>query len=409
MTADRAPRYTVRSIAALSALSLSALLALAAEPAHADSSTCGSNSNTGCLDISLAHSPKYILQLNGDGSSHGNDLVLKGGSPAHNWNFEPVKVNGVMDGSFQIRNNDPGKAGCVDVQNNGLTLNPNCNSAQSSQKFYVQPSGSSNAYLLRSVSNDECVSSAATGNQINSLATTLQGCVHSVNGASASGNQPLTISSSQSGGSGPTLDDLATYYALNQYNNRSGVISSASYTKSDPQPSPSQGPFTLVSNQGGNSNEGAVCQNSAGAGGGNFSCSMSWSQSTADAVTESAGLSLTLGPGSVVDSPVKAEVSAQLGFSKTSTTTTTSGSSYNLTVPPGRTAWVVRSLPIQSSTGTWTFTSDIGVQWQHQATVNMPMSSVTDPASGKTYTEILTQCDTASTDAMCTSTKPAGV
>lgn len=428
MPTERVPRNATRRIPAFLAVALTVPLSLlATTPAHAEDPSCDKGSSTGCMTIApVQHdatgmastaSPNGSVDLLNDDSSDSNDVVLrptdKGTVPSDQWSFKPNPNN---DGSFQIANNIPSKSGCVESDDNGyLTMTTICDDTDQKQLFSAEPvnNAPANTYLIRRVDNDQCITShwdqyaspfaGGAALQMNSV-----GCADGVGAGGGATNEQWTATAAPGdGASGPTVDDLATQYALTQHNKGSGVISASSYTITDDSQPAYLGPYQLVSTSSEEQSSSPVCKNSSGPSGGNLSCSMNWSQSTADIVTETdqVGVNLTIGPGSEAKSPLKADV--QLGYQHTwtesQTTTDSSGSSVTIDVPPGQTAWVARALALKTTTGDWTFSNDVGATWTHHMTVTMPVEGIDNVHS------VVTKCTTDSTDPGCTASKPGGV
>ncbi|MFG3119012.1 hypothetical protein ACGF4C_32190 [Streptomyces sp. NPDC048197] len=354
--------------------------------------------------------PNGTVDLQNDGSADSNDLVMRTTDtvPSDQWSFKPNPNN---DGSFQISNNIPSKTGCAEVDGNGyLTMSSTCDAKNKKQLFYAQPVTNTepNTYLIRRVDDDECVTTKFSDpplgdfQQMGSV-----GCAPGAgdNSVGAHNEQWTVTASPGDGATGPTVDDLATQYALTQHNNNSGVITASSYTITDDSKPAYLGPYQLVSTSSAEQGSSPVCKNSSTAG--NASCSMDWSQSTADTIgqSDSLGVNITLGPGSEAKSPLKAD--AQIGYQHTwtesQTTTEASGTRFTIDVPPGQTAWVARALALKETTGDWTFSNDVGSTWTHHMTVTMPVEGVDNVHS------VITKCSTDSTDPACQSTKPAGV
>ncbi|MFE6741606.1 hypothetical protein [Streptomyces tubercidicus] len=400
---------------------------LATAPAHAEDPVCDTSSNTGCLTITpILHdasgmwrssNPNGTVDLLNDGSSDSNDVVMRSTDadkvPANQWSFKPNPNN---DGSFQIANNIPSKTGCVEVDGNGyLTMNSTCDATNKSQLFYAAPvTDAVDTYVIRRVDNDQCVTShwdpdAPAYDGGNALQMNTDSCTHG--GSASDGGVPSmewTVNASPGeGASGPTVLDLATQYALTQRNNGSGVITQSSYTITDNSQSAYLGPAQLVSTSSDLDSSSPVCKNASGPSGGNLSCSMNWSQSTTDLVseTDTFGVKLVIGPGSSAKSPLKSdvEIGYQHSYTETQTTTEASGANYQMEVPPGQTAWLARSLALKTTTGDWTFTTDLGSTWTHQMSVTLPVEGVDNVHS------VMTKCTTDSTDQACIDTKPAGV
>ncbi|MGP8303594.1 hypothetical protein ACTPOK_37870 [Streptomyces inhibens] len=364
--------------------------------------------------IGLGGSTGAVDLLN-DGSSDSNDLVLRdtdtGTVPSIQWNFKPNPNN---DGSFQIANNLVGKSGCVEVDENGyLTMTVTCDDTDQKQLFYAEPdtSAAANTYQIRRVDNDQCVSAHWTPYEPayaggNALQMNTVPCAGGVSGTGGTTPQQWTVTAAPGdGASGPTLDDLATQYALTQRNNGSGVITASSYTITDDSQPAYLGPYQLVSTSSEEQGSSPVCRNSSSDG--DFHCTMSWSQSSADQITDAStfGVNLTIGPGSEAKSPLKADV--QIGYQRTYTETQTktdaSGGGYAVDVPPGQTAWVVRALALKTTTGDWTFSNDLGSTWTHHMAVTLPVDGVNN------FHAVLAKCDTVSEKPECTSTRPGGV
>ncbi|MFI5520529.1 hypothetical protein [Streptomyces platensis] len=358
-----------------------------------------------------AKMPTGTVDLLNDGSSDSNDLISRrAGAPANQWAFKPNSNN---DGSFQIANNIPSKSGCVEVDENGyLTMSSICDATNQKQLFYAQPvnNAGDNAYLIRRVDDDECITTKYPDTPIDSDNDFQMGSVGCAAGAgdnsSPANNEQWVVSASPAdGATGPTVDDLATQYALTQHNNGSGVITGSSYTITDDSKPAYLGDYRLVSTSSAEQGSSPVCKNSSTAG--NASCSMDWSSSTADTIgqSESLGVNITLGPGTEAKSPLKAD--AQIGYQHTwtesQTTTESSGTRFSIDVPPGQTAWVARALALKETTGDWTFSNDVGSTWTHHMTVTMPVEGVDNVHS------VITKCSTDSTDPGCQASKPAGL
>ncbi|MFE3887167.1 hypothetical protein ACFXPQ_30410 [Streptomyces lydicus] len=428
MPTEQVPRSATRRIPAFLAVALTIPLSLlATAPAHAEDPSCDKSSNTGCMTIAAVQhdvsgiavtgNPNGAVDLLNDGSSDSNDVVLrpsdKGTVPSDQWSFKPSPNN---DGSFQIANNIPSKSGCVEIDDNGyLTMNVTCDATDQKQLFYAQPVNNTpaNTYLIRRVDNDECITShwdqyaspyaGGAALQMNSV-----GCADGVGAGGGATNEQWTATAAPGdGASGPTLDDLATQYALTQRDKGSGVITASSYTITDDSQPAHLGPYQLVSTSSDQQNSSPVCTNSSGPSGGNLSCSMNWTQSSADMVsqTDTLGVNVTIGPGSEAKSPLKSDV--QLGYqhtwTETQTTTEASGTSYTIDVPPGQTAWLARALALKTTTGDWTLSNDVGSTWTHHMTVTMPVEGVDNVHS------VIAKCTTDSTDPGCTASKPGGV
>ncbi|MFF0630268.1 hypothetical protein [Streptomyces sp. NPDC004296] len=355
------------------------------------------------------------VDLLNDGSSDSNDLVMRstGAAPSDQWSFKPNPNN---DGSFQIANNIPSKSGCAEVDENGyLTMTATCDPTDQKQLFYAEPDTSvgANTYLIRRVDNDQCVSShwspyeapyaGGAARQMNTIP-----CVGAPGRSGAIAPELWTATAAPGDSpSGPTLDDLATQYALTQRDKGSGVITASSYTITGSTQPARLGPYQLVSISSDQQNSSPVCTNSSGPSGGNLSCSMNWSQSSADMVsqTDTLGVNVTIGPGSEAKSPLKTDVQIayQHTWNETQTTTEASGTSYTMEVPPGQTAWLARALALKTTTGDWTFSNDAGSTWTHHMTVTLPVEGVDNVHS------VMAKCTTDSTKPECTSTKPGGV
>ncbi|MEE4422434.1 hypothetical protein [Streptomyces bugieae] len=364
--------------------------------------------------MARAANPNGPVDLLNDGSSDSNDVVLRpdGTAISDQWSFKPNPKN---DGSFQIANNIPSKSGCVEIDENGfLTMTATCDDTDQKQLFYAEPvTDVANTYLIRRVDNDECVSSywdqyASPYAGGAALQMNTRGCTEGVGASGGDTTEQWTVTAAPGDSpSGPTLDDLATQYALTQRNNGSGVITASSYTITDDSQPAHLGPYQLVSTSSDQQGSSPVCTNSSGPSGGNLSCSMNWSQSSANMVsqTDTLGVNVTIGPGSEAKSPLKADV--QLGYqhtwTETQTTTEASGTSYAMEVPPGQTAWLARALALKTTTGDWTFSNDAGSTWTHHMTVTMPVEGVDNVHS------VIVKCTTDSTDPGCASSKPGGV
>ncbi|SEB77501.1 Cytolethal distending toxin A/C domain-containing protein [Streptomyces sp. 2224.1] len=403
---------------------------LATTPAHAEDPSCDKSSNIGCMTIAavqhdvsgmaITANPNGSVDLLNDDSSDSNDVVLrptdKGTVPSDQWSFKP---NPNDDGSFQIANNVPSKSGCVEIDDNGyLTMDVTCDVTNQKQLFYAQPvtNGPASTYLIRRVDNDECLTShwdqyatpfaGGAALQMNSV-----GCADGAGAAGGATDEQWTATAAPGdGASGPTVDDLATQYALTQRNKGSGVITASSYTITDDSQPAHLGDYQLVSTSSDQGGPSPVCKNSSGPSGGNLSCALNWSQATADTITDTStlGVSLTLGPGKTDSgdlSPLKSDV--QIGYqhtwTKTQTSTETTGASQTIDVPPGQTAWLARALAIKTTTGDWTFTTDTGSTWTHHTTVSLPVEGIDGVYS------VFAKCTTDSTDAGCIASKPAGV
>ncbi len=432
MPPPQAPRSAKRRMSAFLAGALAVPLSLlATTPAHAEDPSCDKSSNTGCLTITrvqhdtgvglgrVADPNGTVDLLNGD-SSDSNDLVLRivdadnpDTAPSDQWSFKPNPNN---DGSFQIGNNIPSKSGCVEVDENGyITMDATCDATNQKQLFYAQPvNDEANTYLIRRVDNDDCISShwdqyAPAYDGGHSLQINSRGCTPDSGNSGQDHTVQWTVTAAPGeGATGPTLDDLATQYALIQRNNGSGVITASSYTITDDSQPAFVGPYSLVSTSSDKDPSSPVCKNSSTEG--NLSCAFSWSSSTMDTITETdtIGVNLTLGPGKYDGedlSPLKSDV--QIGYqhtlTKTQTSTETSGTNYTVDVPPGQTAWLARALALKTTTGDWTFTNDVGSTWTHHMTVTLPVEGVDNVHS------VMVKCSADSTAPECTSTKPGGV
>ncbi|MHB6910286.1 hypothetical protein [Streptomyces sp. DB-54] len=366
--------------------------------------------------MARAANPNGPVDLLNDGSSDSNDVILRpdGTAISDQWSFKPnTKKN---DGSFQIANNIPSKSGCVEIDGNGfLTMTATCDDTNQKQLFYAEPvTGVANTYLIRRADNNECISSywdqyaspyaGGAALQMNS-----RGCTAGAGASGGDTTEQWTVTAAPGdGASGPTLDDLATQYALTQRNNGSGVITASSYTITDDSKPAFIGPYSLVSTSSDQDGSSPICKNSSTAG--DMSCTFNWSSSTADTITETStvGVSLTLGPGKYGGedlSPLKSDV--QVGYQHTwssnQTSTDTSGTSKAFQIPPGQTAWLVRALALKTTTGDWTFSNDVGSTWTHHMTVTMPVEGVDN------FHSITAKCDTLSQEPECTSTRPGGV
>ncbi|MEU9126339.1 hypothetical protein AB0C96_42190 [Streptomyces sp. NPDC048506] len=365
-------------------------------------------------DYSRYLDPEGKIDLLNDDSSDSNDLVVRTTDtvPSDQWSFKPNPNN---DGSFQIANNISSKSGCVEVDQNGyLAMSTTCDATNQKQLFYAEPvtNTAANTYLIRRVDDNECVTLKVPDTPLDNGDAYPMGSVGCAPGAGDNSvgahNEQWTASASPGDSpSGPTIDDLATQYALTQRNNGSGVITASSYTITDHSQPAYLGPYQLVSTSSDQQGSSPVCTNSSGPSGGNLSCSMNWSQSSADMVsqTDTLGVNVTIGPGSEAKSPLKTDV--QLGYqhtwTETQTTTQASGTSYTMEVPPGQTAWLARALALKTTTGDWTFSNDVGSTWTHHMTVTMPVEGVDNVHS------VIAKCTTDSTAPGCTSSKPGGV
>ncbi|MGW8555148.1 hypothetical protein [Streptomyces tubercidicus] len=360
--------------------------------------------------------PNGPVDLLNDGSSDSNDVVLRpdGTAISDQWSFKPIrKKDGSSDGSFQIANNIPSKSGCVEIDGNGfLTMTASCDATDKKQLFYAQPvTDVANTYLIRRVENDQCVSShwdqyASPFAGGAALQMNTRGCTAGVGASGGDTTEQWTVTAAPGdGASGPTVDDLATQYALTQRNNGSGVITASSYTITDDSKPAELGPYQLVSVSSKEQGSSPLCKNSSTSG--EIRCSMNWLQSSADQITDAStfGVNLLIGPGSEAKSPLKADV--QIGYQRTYTESQTKtdsvGSGFMIEVPPGQTAWVVRALAFKETTGEWTFSNDVGSTWKHTMAVKLPVEGVDNLSS------IVAKCSADSPKPECTSTKPREV
>ncbi|MFE6741108.1 hypothetical protein [Streptomyces tubercidicus] len=353
------------------------------------------------------------VDLLNDGSSDANDLVMRstGTAPSDQWSFKPNPNN---DGSFQIVNNIPSKSGCAEVDDNGyVTMATPCEASDQKQLFYAEPdtsTGSNNTYLIRRVDNNQCVSShwspfeapyaGGAARQMNTIP-----CASAAGRNGAIAPELWTVTAAPGdGASGPTLDDLATQYAATQVKNGSGVIKESSYSITDSQPA-ALGPYQLVSTGSVEQGSSPVCVNGAQPGEGDLTCTMTWSQSSADSISETDTIGVQVQFGVNTHSPLKdqVQIAYQHQWGESSTTTTTSGTADAMYVKPGETAWLVRAVVLKTTTGDWTFKNDVGSTWTHHGTVTLPVDTMDNVHSP------IEKCTLKSTEAPCTSTRPSGL
>ncbi|MFG2111462.1 RICIN domain-containing protein [Streptomyces sp. NPDC048718] len=301
---------------------------------------------------------------------------------ANHWMFVPSDKG---NGTFTIRHASSGL--CLDVSGSSeATLMATC-AGQSSQEWYAQPLQSTwqvyPQFRIRHVNDDKCMN-AWGGSTSPGTTVGLYGCQ-----GSSGWNDHITIFRYSDFNNGrevaPELTDQlkswATMYALNQFNNKSSVIPTATFDVGTPAPARS-GPAQVVGPP-------------AFAGSTGSTYSYGWSQSTGYTFSNGGSVTVTgtVGTGPLSTSPVAASLSVAIqGYwgSQWNTTTTQSGQ-VQFDIAAGQVGWVARAQLLKSMTGTWKITNDKGETWQGTGTATIPAVDGTDSPSNAS---VLYQCTT---------------
>ncbi|MFD9429198.1 MULTISPECIES: RICIN domain-containing protein [unclassified Streptomyces] len=312
------------------------------------------------------------------GAGSAVKLTNNYGSPNH-WMFVPSPSG---NGAFTIRVASSGL--CLDTTNNSDSAIVQICSGQSSQDWYAQPLQTTNTgyeqFRFRRASDNKCLNAWGGGT---SAGTTVG--LWNCQGSSA-WNDRFAIGKYGSGQEHAPelvqqLKSWATMYALNQFNNKSSVIPTATFQVGTPAPAKS-GPAQVVGPPAFAGASGSVYQ-------------YGWSHSTGYTFSNGGSVTVTgtVGTGPLSTSPVAASISVAIqGYwgSQWNTTTTQSGQ-VQFDIPPGQVGWVARAQLLKAMTGTWSIINDKGDSWQGTGTATVPAADGTDSPSNAS---VLYQCTT---------------
>ncbi|MEU8543487.1 RICIN domain-containing protein [Streptomyces sp. NPDC048717] len=340
------------------------------------------------------HSPD-VMATGGVGSAV--QLTNSDIGPGHHWMFVP-NPNG--NGTFTVRYASNGL--CLDVSGSSEAMVLSTCAGQSSQNWYAQPLTQKSTewhpvFRIRHTNDDKCMN--AWGGSTNTGTTIgLYPCQgNSWNDRVGIGKytpsrvDPLELIQQ--------LRSLGTMYALNQFNNRSSVIPTATFDVGTPAPVRS-GPAEVVG-----------APYFAGSTGSTYG--YGWSQSTGYTFSNGGSVTVTgtVGTSSTNLSPVAASLSVAIqGYwgSQWSTMMTQSGD-VRFDIPPGQLGWVARAQLLKSMTGTWKITNDKGETWQGEGTATIPAVDGTDsPNNSSVRYQCTTNPNNLTWAEACYKTVPTG-
>ncbi|MEU3992996.1 ricin-type beta-trefoil lectin domain protein [Streptomyces platensis] len=337
---------------------------LATGTAYADDNTAISRLSISPSEPQGAHGPMQLAIGDSDG------LAVVDGELPHGWNLLPNK-----DGSFAMRMDPLMK--CADVNNDFLTRVP-CDKSKGTQNWYLQ-GNDGDGYRIRNVSNNKCMDVREVKNY---------GKVGLWDCGQGSKNQIWHLSPAQPGGTGPTVADLATEYALKQCSSQSSIVKSCDYEVTGDEKA-TVAPVKIVRPRQKNSST-SVAQRT-----------ITWTDTSTRTHTVGGSITITAEIGvniAVVNAKVSNAISAH--YSHTWTDQTTVSDAKTIDVNPGEYSWAVRGQLMKKITGKWTFTNDVGEKWSGSGTALQPVPDGTDDAK-----EVMAYCTSDSPDPECVATR----
>ncbi|MFE7409566.1 RICIN domain-containing protein [Streptomyces laurentii] len=324
--------------------------------------------------------PGSIPDVTATGGAGSPVKLTNNYSAENHWMFVPSPSG---NGAFTIRFASNGL--CLDAPNNSdsATVVQTC-TGQSSQDWYAQPLQTApdeyEKFRFRHASDNKCLN-AWGGSTSPGTTVGLYGCQGSSSWNDRWAIGKYAIGQTHAPELVQQLRSWATMYALNQFNNKSSVIPTATFEVGTPAPAKS-GPAQVVGPPAFAGSSGSVYQ-------------YGWSQSTGYTFSNGGSVTVTgtVGTGPLNASPVAASISVAVqGYwgSQWNTTTTQSGQ-VQFDIPAGQVGWVARSQLLKTMTGTWTITNDKGDSWQGTGTAVVPANDGTDSPSNAS---VLYQCTT---------------
>ncbi|MFF7701480.1 MULTISPECIES: RICIN domain-containing protein [Streptomyces] len=368
----RSLRTWRRGSAALVTLAL-ASLAVGASPlatgtAHADGGTATSLLSISPSEPQAADGPMDLVYL-----SEGAGLFVTDKAPRHVWSLVPN-----TDGSFTIRVEGIGE--CVDVDNDDYLTRSSCDTSNGKQNWYLQGNGS-DGYRIRNVTNNKCMDVRE------SLAQNI-GKVGIFDCGQGKKNQIWHLSPAQPGGTGPTVADLATEYALKQCSKSSSIVPSCDYEITGDAKA-TVGDLKRVSDKAFNYTTLPKTR------------AVAWSQTTSQTDTVGGSITITAEQGFDVKAvQVKVSQAITAHYSHSWTQFETVSDTNTITVNPGQYSWAMRGQLMKTVFGKWKFTNDLGEKWSGEGAATVPATKGTDDGESS-----LVFCSSDSTEPVCVNTR----
>ncbi|MED1782832.1 RICIN domain-containing protein [Brevibacillus fortis] len=327
----------------------------------------------------------------------GNKLTLWQNSGGDNQKW---KLAVASDGTFQIKS-VLNPAYCVDyvwwydasqAKNRKVTAIKFCSGTANSQKFFIQPTGNSvpgewDKFVIRSVEADTDCLDVKGGNFSNGEWALIYGCHNPV----TENQRWLLVPTGGLGDISSTLRRLADFRALKMYDDSSPRVPSITYTSST-TPQTILSPFKPVSDMTWNGTTSTT----------DYTINWSTALTSQSTFGVSQSTKITLGTGK--DSPVNFQIEQTVGtnWSWMSSTQTSTGGSYKMTIKPSTGGWMIRSQLVNQITGKFTISNDLGTTWTtEEMTSTIPL---TDGANNQS--SVLVACTTDSTDSKCQNNRP---
>ncbi|MFF9640915.1 hypothetical protein [Kitasatospora aureofaciens] len=308
----------------------------------------------------------------------GNALAPENTTDPNSWVGATSVKNGVTtpqqrwsmirdkSGFFQLKNRATNQ--CLDfVPDQGLplpvdwdrTLQAKCDAVPTQQRWYIQPSITPGAYLIRNVGNGRCLTEFSsldgTGIDRGELPSETDQC----NASAAADQWRLSISGT---GTAPGMSELKTRYALAlcAQNNNCGFTITGDENAYVDQHSCVNGTLTYNATKAEQEVELSVAD------------STGWENT--------AGGSLTVG-GEL--GPVSAAIEAHYEHAwNGSTTTMVNG---HIKIPPGEYGWLGKGFVVKEVTGTWTFNqTESNFTWTESGQSTVPAVDGTDGVNSTT-------------------------